>query len=32
MVGGRGLGGSCKLPVRIGNRREVVTVVLQTEN
>ena len=32
MVVSRGLGGSRKLPLRIGNRPEVVTVVLQTEN
>ena len=32
MVVSRGLGGSRKLPLRIGNRPEVVTVVLRTEN
>ena len=31
MVVSRGLGGSRKLPLRIGNRPEVVTVVLRTE-
>ena len=32
MVVSRGLGGSRKLPLRIGNRPEIVTVVLKTES
>ena len=29
---GRGLGGSRKLPLRIGNRAEIVTVILKAES
>lgn len=32
MVVSRGLGGSRKLPLRIGNRPEIVTVILETES
>ena len=31
MVVSRGLGGSRKLPLRIGNRPEIVTIILETE-
>ena len=32
MIVSRGLGGSRKLPLRIGNRPEIVTVILKAES
>jgi len=32
MIVSRGLGGSRKLPLRIGNRPEIVTVILKTDS